>query len=200
MKLNTLVLALGLFACSTAHAQSENSLKSELRVFANFTAGQCASVKAQAAALKPHTDPLIVYNLKDAVESLCICVPAQTTALTLTLTPAQLARPVTEAELLSVLKPYAVDRCASQQLRAIYRENCRERFKNSSVDALKYCACMNQAVSEYTDAETAEIATAASDYLPRAAEAEKNGEPVPERPPILEAYFQSDRACKGKPE
>ena len=46
------------------------------------------------------------------------------------------------------------------------------------------------------EATAAAIAAAASDYLPRAAEAERKGEPVPPRPAILEDYFQADQRCK----
>jgi hypothetical protein len=55
---------------------------------------------------------------------------------------------------------------------------------------------MKKVVDGYADATTAQIAAAASDYLPLAAEAEKNGQPVPPRPPVLDSYYQSDQGCK----
>jgi len=186
-------------ACPAADAEADNPLSTELMVFEKEIAAQCSSVKEQLEKFKVRADPLTGYNLKDAVQSLCVCMPAKTLAWTSTLSAADLARPVTEEEFLNFLHTAVIDKCAAEQMQAMYSEGCRQRFKKAQVKVGQYCSCMKEVVSGYTDAMTAAIAAAASDYLPMAAEAEKNGEPVPPRPPILEAYYQADQGCKGKP-
>jgi hypothetical protein len=192
------LLALG-SACPAADAEADNPLSTELLVFEEEIAAQCRSVKEQLEKFKVKADPLTGYNLKDAVQSLCVCMPAKTVEWTSTLSALDLARPVTEEEFLNFLHTAVIDRCAAEQMQAMYGKGCRQRFKKAEVKVGRYCSCMKEVVSGYTDAMTAAIAAAASDYLPMAAEAEKNGEPVPPRPAILEAYYQADRACKGKP-
>ena len=190
--------ALGLAACPAAHANSDNTLKHELRIFSDEIATQCSSVKEQLKDFKLRADPLTGYNLQDAVQSLCVCMPGHTEALKSTLSAEDLARTVSEAEFLSLFNPAVIDKCAAEQMRAMYGEQCRKRFKKSEINVDRYCACMKEVANGYSDATTREIAAAASDYLPLAAEAEKNGQPVPPRPPVLEAYYQADQGCKGK--
>jgi hypothetical protein len=192
------LLTIGLAVCTTTHARDGNTLKDELRIFTDDIAVQCSSVKEQLKDFKVNVDPLTAYTLKDAVQSLCVCMPTQTQALTSTLSAEALARPVTADEFLSLFNPAVIDKCAAEQMHAMYGEQCRERFKQADIDVPGYCACMKEVVSKYSDAMTAAIAAAASDYLPLAAAAEKAGEPVPARPPVLETYYQADQGCKAK--
>jgi hypothetical protein len=194
----TFLVTMGVTVCSTAHAREGNTLQDELRVFTADVATQCNSVKEQLKDFKVNADPLTAFTIKDAVQSLCVCMPAQTLALTAALSPQDLARPVTEAEVFNLFNPAIINKCAGDQIRAMYGEQCRKRFRKAYLDVPKYCACMKTVVSEYSDATTAAIAAAASDYLPLAAEAEKTGDPVPPRPAILEVYYQADQGCKGE--
>jgi hypothetical protein len=196
-QLLTFLVTMGVTVCPAAHAREGNTLQDELRIFTADIATQCNSVKDQLEDFKVNADPLTAYTLKDAVQSLCVCMPAQTLALTGALSPQDLARPVTQAEVLNLFNPAIIDKCAGDQIRAMYGEQCRKRFRKADLDVPKYCACMKTVVREYSDATTAAIAAAASDYLPLAAEAEKTGQPAPPRPAILEAYYQADQGCKG---
>lgn len=196
--LTSFCVALGA-ACPAADAESDNPLSTELLVFEKEIAAQCSSVKEQLEEFNVKADPLTGYNLKDAVQSLCVCMPAKTLEWTNTLSSEDLARPVTEDEFLNFLHTAVIDKCAAEQMQAMYGKQCRQRFRKAAVKVASYCSCMKEVVSGYTDAMTAAIAAAASDYLPLAAEAEKNGEPVLQRPAILEAYYQADQGCKGKP-
>ena len=141
-RLQFVLLWLGAIVGVVAQAREGNTYEDELRIYAADLELQCKSVKQQLESFRLRSDPLTGYNLKDAVESLCHCLPQKTQAFKSTLSAEELARPV------------------------------------SAEDAI------------------AAIAAAASDYLPRAADAEKNGQPVPERPPTLEMYFQADQRCK----
>jgi hypothetical protein len=192
------LLTICLVGCSAAHAGSDNTLKDELRIFTEDIATQCSSVKQQLKDSKGKGDPLNAYTLRDAVQSLCICMPAHTHELTETLSPEQLARAVSEEEFLGLFNPAVIDKCSAEQMHLMYGEQCRKRFKKAGLEVARYCACMKEVVSGYSDATTAAIAAAASNYLPDAAEAEKNGKPVPARPPILESYYQADQGCKSR--
>jgi hypothetical protein len=195
-------LLAGLFAALgpaflAADAEDDNPLSTELLAFRKEIAAQCSSVKEQLAEFKVKADPLTGYNLKDAVQSLCVCMPAKTEAWTSTLSAGDLERAVTGEEFLAFLHTAVIDKCAAEQMKSMYVAGCRQRFKGAGINVSRYCSCMKQVVSGYSDAMTAAIAAAASDYLPLAAEAEQGGEPPPPRPPILEAYYQADQDCKA---
>jgi len=194
--LTIFVAILGAAACP-AQAAAGNTLKDELRIFTDDIAVQCGSVKEQLEDFKVKADPLTGFTLEDAVRSLCVCLPARTQALTSTLSADELARPIGEEDFLKLFNSAVIDKCAAEQMQTMYGEQCRKRFSKAVSNAPRYCSCMKEVVSEYSEATSAAIAAAASDYLPLAAEAEKNGEPVPRRPPILEAYFQADQGCKS---
>jgi hypothetical protein len=186
-----------LFWAATAHAES--TLKDELRVFAGSVAAQCRYVTGQDELAAAGNNPLIAYTLKDAVQSLCVCIPGRHEVLMKSLPAAELARPISEPELMNLLKTRIFDFCAARQFRNMYGQQCTERFKAPGLDVRKYCSCMSYTVSTYPDTVAAEIAFAAEQYIPLAAAAEKEGAPVPERPPVLEQYYLTDKACKGKP-
>ena len=181
-----------------ALAREGNTLADELRIFKDETAAQCSSVKEQLEDFRVRADPLTGYTLKDAIQSLCVCLPEKTDVFRGTLTPEQLARPVSQEEFLALFNPAVGDKCAAEQMHAMYGEECPKRFRKSGLNTAQYCSCMKQVVSGYSEAESGAIAAAASDYLPLAAEAESRGDPAPERPAALEGYYQADLACKGK--
>lgn len=197
-KLTVVLLTIGLTIGPVVEAGVGNTMQDELRIFGEEIAVQCTSVKEQLEAFKVRADPLTGYNLKDAVQSLCVCLPAHTQEFRSTLSPEDLARTTSEEEFLKVFGPAVIDKCAAEQMHSMYGEECRKRFKKAGIDTSRYCSCMNEVVTGYSDATTTAIAAAASDYLPLAAEAEKKGEPAPPRPPILEAYYQADQGCKSR--
>jgi hypothetical protein len=187
----------GAALAGSLHAADGNTLGDELRIFSEEMARQCKSVKEQLESFKVRADPLTGYNLKDAVQSLCVCLPEKAQAFRSTLTTEDLARELTAEEFLGLFNPPVIDKCAAEQMQSMYGEDCRKRFRKTDLDVPKYCACMKEVTSGYSEATSAEIAAAASEYLPMAAEAEQKGEPAPTRPPILEAYYQADQGCKA---
>ena len=192
-----LPILLGALAANPfAQAASGNTLQDELRIFTDENAAQCKSVKEQLEDFDVKADPLTGYNLRDAVQSLCVCLPARTEELRATLEPGDLSRALTNEELLALLNPAVIEKCAGEQLQSIYGEQCRKRFKRRRIDVNRYCPCMKAIVGGFSDKMAAAIATASSDYLPSAVEAEKNGDPVPPLPPALETYFAADQGCK----
>jgi len=196
-KLPALLLTIGLVVCAGAQAREGNTLQDEFRIFAADIATQCTSVQDQLKTFIVDSDPLTGYTLKDAVQSLCVCIPAKLEALKATVPVKDIARPVTEDEVLKLFNPAVIDKCAAEQMHAMYADDCPKRFKTADLDVPKYCACMKEVMGNYSDAETAAIAAAAQDYLPVASEAEQNNLPIPPRPPILEAYYKTDQNCKG---
>jgi len=185
--------------CSAAQAREGNTMQDEFRIYTADIATQCTSVQDQLKTFIIESDPLTGYTLKDAVQSLCVCIPVKLEALKATMAPKDLQRPVSEEEVLKLFSSGVIDKCAAEQMRAMYGEDCPRRFQQADLDVPHYCSCMKEVVTGYSDAETAAIAAAAQDYLPVAAEAETNGYPIPQRPPILEAYFKADQNCKGVP-
>lgn len=198
MRARLLLLLVAGLAGVAAQAREGNTYEDELRIYASDLALQCKSVTDQFASFKMRSDPLTGYNLKDAVQSLCHCLPEKTEAFKGTLSAAELAKPVSAEEYVARFNPAVIDRCAAEQMRNMYGDECHKRFRKSGLDVATYCACMKDVVAGYSDDTAAQIAAAASDYLPQAAEAEKSGQFPPPRPAVLEAYFRADQGCKAK--
>jgi hypothetical protein len=72
-----ILLAACVLIGAAAHAGSGNTLGDELRIFSEEMATQCSSVKEQLESFRMRADPLTGYNLKDAVQSLCVCLPGR---------------------------------------------------------------------------------------------------------------------------
>ena len=197
MKLGLLLLAATLAASASVHAREGNTLQDEFRIYTAEIATQCTSVKDQLSSFIVDADPLTGYTLKDAVQSLCVCIPAKLEALKSTVAAKDLAREVTEEEVLKLFNPAVINKCAAEQMHSMYGDDCPKRFKLADLDVPHYCSCMKEVMAGYSDTDTAAIAANAQDYLPIAAEAEKSGQPIPPRPPILEGYFKADEKCKG---
>ncbi len=189
---------LGLAAAGMARGGAGNTWQDELRVYSADIALQCAAVKQQLAAFKVRSNPLVGYTLKDAVQSLCVCQPEKIHALKHALSPEELTRAITPEEFLARFNPAVIDKCAAEQMQAMYRDECPKRFRQAGLDERQYCACMKEVVSGYTETMAAAIAAEAADYLPLAAEAEQKAQSVPPRPPTLETYYQADQACKAQ--
>jgi hypothetical protein len=192
-----LALCLTAFAPAPAQAREGNTWADEFRIYSADIATQCSSVRDQLDTFIVESDPLTGYTLKDAVQSLCVCIPGKLDALKRGMTPTELERPVSEREVLALFNTSVLDRCAAGQMQAMYGEDCPKRFAQAGLDGPHYCSCMKEVTSRYSDAETAAIAAAAQEYLPVAAEAERSGFGIPPRPPVLEAYFRADQDCKG---
>jgi hypothetical protein len=193
-----LALLLAVLSSAAAMAREGNTYQDELRIYTDDLALQCKSVRQQLGSFKLRSDPLTGYNLKDAVQSLCHCLPEKTQAFRDTLSAEELASDVPAEEYVRRFNPAVIDKCAGEQLRTMYGDECHKRFKRAGVDVAAYCACMRAVVSGYPDATIAAIAAAADEYLPLAAEAQQNGQPVPARPPVLDDYFQADQGCKSR--
>jgi hypothetical protein len=185
-----------------AHAAVEagpgNTWQDEFRVYTADLATQCAAVKQQLSEFKMRANPLGGFTLKDAVQSLCVCLPEKTQALKDTFSPGELAREIAAEEFLARFNPAVIHKCTAEQMMAMYGDDCRKRFKQAGLNERKYCACMKSVVSGYSEAMTAAIAADASEYLPLASEMEQRNEPAPARPPALEAYYQADQRCKAE--
>src|SRR3982750_915140 len=104
-----LLLGLGL-ACGVVQAREGNTYEDELRIYTDDLALQCKSVKEQLESFKMRADPLTGYNLKDAVQSLCHCLPEKTAAFKGTLSAEELAQPVTAEEYVARFDPVVIDK------------------------------------------------------------------------------------------
>jgi hypothetical protein len=193
-----LLLVLCFVSQTSVEAGPGNTWQDEFRVYTADLALQCAAVKQQLSEFKVRANPLAGYTLKDAVQSLCVCLPEKTQALKDTFSPEELAREIAADEFLARFTPAVIEKCTAEQMMAMYGDDCRKRFKQAGLNERKYCDCMRTVVNGYSESMTAAIAAEAADYLPVAAEREQRNEPAPSRPPALEAYYQADQRCKSK--
>ena len=128
----------------------------------------------------------------------CECVPAQVEALRGSLSQQAREQRMTEAEFQTQYMPRIVNKCAAEQMRSTYAEGCSEQFAASQKNSAAYCQCMHQAVSRLPEADIAQIGLDSSDYLPRAAEAKKRGEPPPEQPVSVKRFAAIHAGCTAR--
>ena len=137
-------------------------------------------------------------GIRLAEKNFCECVPAQIDSLRASLPQQAREQRMTEPEFQAQYMPRIVNRCAAEQMRANYADGCGEQFAASQRDAPAYCGCMHRAVSQLSDAEIAQIGLESSEYMPRAAEAKKRGEPAPEQPAGLKRFAALHASCTAK--
>ena len=130
--------------------------------------------------------------------TVCDCMPNQVGELRASLSAQDLKQQMTEAEFQKRYLPRIMSKCAAEALRATYGEGCSEQFAAALDNSAAYCECMEQSISQLSEAEALQLGFESSDYNPRAAEAAKRGDPPPARPPLLATMFSWDATCRTK--
>ena len=167
----------GLTAISRAKCQDRGALEQEFR--AQGKIGEARGIRL-------------------AERNFCECVPAQVDALRASLSQQAREQRMTEEEFQAQYMPRIVNKCAAEQMRATYGEGCSEQFAAVQRNSAAYCQCMQQAVSRLADADIAQIGLESSEYMPRAAEARRRGEPPPEQTPGLKQFQAMHASCTAK--
>jgi hypothetical protein len=137
-------------------------------------------------------------SVKLAETMICDCMPNQVKELRALLSASALQQQMTETEFQKHYGPQIQNKCVAEQLRSTYAEGCGEAFSTRLRNSAAYCGCMYQSLSRLPDSDVALIASESADYLPRAAEAQKRGAPIPEQPPNLKQFSAVDEACRAK--
>lgn len=201
IRLVTLLLAISFV--HTAQAQYSTTLRGMLNAFERLAESNCPVIDARVAEARKDPKAPPVGTLRVSRDTVCVCMPEKTRALLEQLSDGQLSKQVSEEEFLAVAKPGIVDKCAAEALRAMYSPQvCTDVYKATGskvrVNVDSYCLCMLEAVSKYSEAESAAIGLAAADYIPRAARAKNAGEPEPPRPPEMTRMAIDESACKAR--
>ena len=137
-------------------------------------------------------------GIRLAEKNFCECVPAQIDSLRASLPQQAREQRMTEPEFQAQYLPRIVNKCAAEQMRATYGEGCSEQFASAQRNSAAYCECMHKAVAQLADADIAQIGLESSDYMPRAAEARRRGEPAPEQPAGLKRFASLHASCTAK--
>lgn len=129
---------------------------------------------------------------------ICDCFPSRLRKLRTELSRQERSTRMTEAEFSGRYMSRIFAPCTGQGLRRTYSEGCTDRFRQSKQNAASYCACMKQEVERFTDLEAMELGRESADYMPLAADAKKQGRPIPDQPPLLRRMTDIDAMCSGK--
>lgn len=129
---------------------------------------------------------------------ICDCFPNRLRQLRTEVSRQERSVRVTEAEFSARYMSRIFAPCTGEGLRRTYSEGCIDRFRNSKQNPASYCTCMNQEIGRFTDLEAMELGRESADYMPLAAEAKKQGRPIPDQPPLLKRMTDMDAMCSGK--
>ena len=198
-----LYLCLGSMLANLAMAQESVPVGDALDGLLKIMAQQCQRAEVRLESEKESMDLTMRLAIEDARSTLCVCVPDRIRGLQKSLSAVELARTVSsQEELLAVVRPKALDPCSAKQLLRAYEFRCEDRFKPmmpADMDATAFCGCMKTAVAAIPEKQATEMGLAAADYIPRAAEAKKKGEPLPPRPAVLDPVIEAQQKCgKGR--
>ncbi|WP_124542282.1 hypothetical protein [Piscinibacter terrae] len=156
------------------------------------------AMQSRMAALEAKGDKLAAFQMQQAEQNLCHCLPDRMKALRQRLKPAQLNEKMTEAEFITRYGRETLDQCTAAMARAPYGEGCAARMpEKPGLDAPKYCACMAEQLKAVPDNELTQIGLDSAAYVPRLAEAKKTGQPAPPMPAALKHFTQINQSCGG---
>lgn len=182
---------------ATAAAQS-STLDQILDGLSDISRSKCQNRGALEQEFKAQGKIGEARGIRLAEKNFCECVPAQIDALRASLPQQAREQRMTEPEFQAQYMPRIVNKCAAEQMRATYADGCSEQFAAAQRNAPAYCDCMHRAVSQLSEADIAQIGLESSEYLPRAAEAKRRGEPPSEQPAGLKRFASLHASCTAK--
>jgi len=183
---------------STVAAQSAHTVDRFLSDTTSISELKCQNRGALEKEFKAQGKTAEARSVRLAEVMICECMPAQVKALRATLSQQALQQRMTETEFETQYTPQIVNKCAAEQLRATYGEGCSEQFAALRKNSAAYCGCMQQSLSGLSDSDIAQIGSESSEYVPRAAEAKRRGDPLPEQPRNLKRFSALEVACRQK--
>ena len=202
--MRTLLAIAGLMAVvptvALAQAIGIGTLGQYLTSFESVTTTKCLSRGELEKQFIEAGKPAEARYSRLAEEMVCECMPRQVRQLRLSLSSEALDEVMTGEAFQDRYGATIVNPCAAAQLRATYGAGCADAgpplYASTEVSPAKYCACMDSSISKLSDGTMAAIAGETSAYIPKAAEAKRLGEPLPEHPENLRRFTEIDRACK----
>ena len=133
----------------------------------------------------------------DARGTVCECIPERATKLKDSLSPTELALPISGVMQQRYMTE-VIDPCAARSARSIYGKSCVDHIGKSKANSVKYCSCMADFFASISDRDAAQIGLDAAQYLPAVQQAKKRGSPLPEPPPTYARFMSAELACSEK--
>jgi hypothetical protein len=159
---------------------------------------QAPGMQSRVIAFEAKGEKLAAFQMQQAEQNICHCLPDGLKAVRQRLKPDQLNERMTEAQFINRHGREVLDRCTAAMARAPYGEGCAERMPaRPGMDAPKYCACMADKLKSVPDNELMQVGLDSAEYAPLLAEAKKAGLQAPQMPPALMHFTQINEACGG---
>lgn len=156
---------------------------------------KCRNRGQVAARFESEGKSMEARSIRIGEAMLCDCIPTRLKVLRGQLKPEERSKRVTEAEFVKTYGPRYVNACGAESLKQSYGDGCAESIGARKPNGAKYCACMAEHISRFTDSEVAQIGEESAEYAPAVAEAKKRGQAVPPRPPMLTRMAGVDSTC-----
>lgn len=133
----------------------------------------------------------------DARHTVCECIPNRAANLKSSLSTTELELPFSD----SMRQRYmtqVVDPCSAAQARAMYGQDCADRFSKYKGNSANYCACMSNYMHSLSDREATQLGIESASYLPAMQLAKKQGLPLPEPPPVYKRFASAESSCSER--
>ena len=138
-------------------------------------------------ALLPGTH--LAYAARSSDFLVCGCVPDRVGELRAGLSPAERDAAIDAGEFTSrYFMPKVIQPCIGSMMRKTYGEDCPDLAASLKVNAEKFCPCMQSEVAQFTEAELVQLGFESANYVPLAAQAQKEGRNPPPAPPLFKRF------------
>jgi len=137
------------------------------------------------------------YALRSSRDMMCQCVPDRARQARTALRPAERDTPVTESEFTQrYALPKVIQPCIADTVRKTYGQDCARVATSMKIETASYCPCMRTVIAGLSEAEITQVGLESADYIPRAAQAQKEGRAVPEPPPTFRKFTEREAVCR----
>jgi hypothetical protein len=144
------------------------------------------------SSLEPH----LAYAARSSDFLICGCMPDRVRELQAGLSPAERDAAVDAGEFTSrYFMPKVIQPCIGSMMRQTYGEDCQQLAASLKANAEKFCPCMQSEVAQLSEAEMVQLGLESADYVPLAAQAQKEGRKPPPAPPLLKRFTEKQAAC-----
>lgn len=175
--------------------QPSHSVKQFFESFTAISKLKCSSRGDLAARFEREGKPRESHAAANFEKMICECLPQNIRQLQSKLTPSESIVKITEAQFGEKYIKKALAVCSGESLRRTYTaDTCPSDF-SSKAFPVRYCACMNDAVSKLSDEEAMALGAQSADYVPLAENARRQGSPTPLMPPLVARLKVADDAC-----
>lgn len=136
------------------------------------------------------------YSLRSSLDAMCTCIPERTQDARKALLGAERDEYITDTEFTNrYALPKIIQPCIAAMMHKLYGEGCGLLASSQNTEAGRFCPCMQTVLNELSESEITQLGLESADYLPRLAQAQRDGSPPPKTPALLGQFMDRQESC-----